>query len=701
MIPTAPRFGWLGARRRFALVGLIAGIVFFVNLGGPPLWDRDETRNARCAVEMLERGDWVTPYFNGEVRDAKPAFMYWWMMAGVQWFGVTPIAFRFFSAVAGVGTCLVTFAIARRLFGAKTAFWSGVALASSIFFAVLARTAKADALLIFFETAAMAVFLFALFRPRNESAASDGAPFQYPLHKRLSVCATLFISLVLGMATLAKGPVGAIPTVVAFIVMLMLVGERRPRPDRPTWDRAATIACWLAVIIAVGYLSWQLGLLLAGVWTVRLLGIAQRRKTAAASKTPRRRPVRATPVARLSENLAWLDDLTFSRGLLALRSLRPLLATGGVLAVAGPWYLWVSIREPGWAEGFFLTNNLGRAATSFEGHGGSDLFYYPLALIAGALPWSLFLAPAIVDWYRSVAPSERNAASSSAPRAKGRNRRSRAPRRPGDAPAGLTVQQAALAVVAVWIVSHVFLFSLAQTKLPNYVAGAFPAVAILLGFYAQRLHVGAAKAAAWWPYVGFGVLVGIGGVTAIALPVAAHWALPGEQWLGLLAAIPLLGGAALFVAYRYRRQNRGAGETLGVMAIHAVLACLALVAFAPELIGRRQSIHALLSVTRDEPGPLAAYGRIEASWVLANGSNVPFWSANQATQAASHLAANEPGPKYLIACETDLPRLRPHLPPDARVVARLPYFLREDYLVLIRGGAVQRLSVAEHRRQRR
>ena len=87
-----------------------------MNLEGPRLWDRDETRNARCTVEMLERGDWAVPYYNGQVRHVKPAGMYWFMMSAVSVFGATEFAFRFWGAVAGLVTALATYHIGRRLF---------------------------------------------------------------------------------------------------------------------------------------------------------------------------------------------------------------------------------------------------------------------------------------------------------------------------------------------------------------------------------------------------------------------------------------------------------------------------------------------------------------------------------------------------------------------------------------------------------
>ena len=58
------------------LIVTVAVLVMFTNLGGAQLWDRDEPRNAGCAEEMLARGDWVVPMFNGQLRDAKPVMLY-------------------------------------------------------------------------------------------------------------------------------------------------------------------------------------------------------------------------------------------------------------------------------------------------------------------------------------------------------------------------------------------------------------------------------------------------------------------------------------------------------------------------------------------------------------------------------------------------------------------------------------------------
>ena len=45
--------------RDVVLLIAVGVLIFFANLGGPPLWDRDEPRNAGCAAEMMAANDWI------------------------------------------------------------------------------------------------------------------------------------------------------------------------------------------------------------------------------------------------------------------------------------------------------------------------------------------------------------------------------------------------------------------------------------------------------------------------------------------------------------------------------------------------------------------------------------------------------------------------------------------------------------------
>ena len=86
---------------------LLSGLLFFLGLGDIGLTDRDEGRNAEAGREMFESGDLLTPTFNGELRVAKPVFLYWLMDLSYRLFGVNEFAARFPSALFGVGLILI------------------------------------------------------------------------------------------------------------------------------------------------------------------------------------------------------------------------------------------------------------------------------------------------------------------------------------------------------------------------------------------------------------------------------------------------------------------------------------------------------------------------------------------------------------------------------------------------------------------
>jgi 4-amino-4-deoxy-L-arabinose transferase-like glycosyltransferase len=60
----------------YLLLLTLCWLMYFLNLGGATLWDVDEGRNATCAWEMMESGNWIVPTFNSNLRDHKPALQY-------------------------------------------------------------------------------------------------------------------------------------------------------------------------------------------------------------------------------------------------------------------------------------------------------------------------------------------------------------------------------------------------------------------------------------------------------------------------------------------------------------------------------------------------------------------------------------------------------------------------------------------------
>ena len=65
---------------------------------------------------MLESGNWITPYYNYEIRTAKPAFLYWLQAASFRRFGVNECAARLPAVLCGLGSVWVTYELGRRMF---------------------------------------------------------------------------------------------------------------------------------------------------------------------------------------------------------------------------------------------------------------------------------------------------------------------------------------------------------------------------------------------------------------------------------------------------------------------------------------------------------------------------------------------------------------------------------------------------------
>ena len=108
----------------------------FSGLGARPLISPAEARYALIAREMVESGDWIQPHFNHARFYEKPPLTYWCVAASYRLFGFTEFASRLPSALAYVGTVLLTFLLALELVGSGTA-----PLAALIYATSLGRTA--------------------------------------------------------------------------------------------------------------------------------------------------------------------------------------------------------------------------------------------------------------------------------------------------------------------------------------------------------------------------------------------------------------------------------------------------------------------------------------------------------------------------------------------------------------------------------
>ena len=135
---------------------LFIGCVLFHVAGtwNLPLVDRDEPRFAEASREMIERGDYIIPYFNNHFRFDKPPLTYWAQVASYRIFGENDFAARFPSAIAAALTALSIFAWGARIGTNRIGWWAAIIFTLSLQTFVHAKAAVADMWLVLFVTLA-------------------------------------------------------------------------------------------------------------------------------------------------------------------------------------------------------------------------------------------------------------------------------------------------------------------------------------------------------------------------------------------------------------------------------------------------------------------------------------------------------------------------------------------------------------------
>ncbi|MGO9114788.1 MAG: ArnT family glycosyltransferase [Thermoguttaceae bacterium] len=319
-------------------------MIYFVNLGVTGLWDLDEALYTSIAREMSVRGDWVVPTFNTSVFYDKPPLMFWLMMGSFRLLGESEFSARLPAAILAIGTALATYHLARRLFRAEVGFWAALVTASNVVFTISARAATVDSALTLVTTLAMAMFA----KGARIGESAEAQPADIP--GRLAFLPTswsdyVLIGVLLGLAVLAKGPVGfLLPAASLGLFLLVMNGPAAQSvPDTVGWKDRARAVLWPAVAL------FSPRKLLCVTW-----------------------------------------------------AMRPLTVLAFTALVALPWYVAITWRTHGeWLAQFVTKYNLGPFIKPFLGHRGPFYYHFVVVLI-GLFPWSVFLGPTIVNACRAI-----------------------------------------------------------------------------------------------------------------------------------------------------------------------------------------------------------------------------------------------------------------------------------------------------------
>ncbi len=231
-------------RRRIwqAAIGLffLCMLLYVWDLGLTPFYNYEEPKEALVVWEMVNRGNWVLPLRNGEETPLKPPLLHWLgALLALLTGRLNEFTIRFPSALAATAGVLLTFFFGYRLWGWRAGLLSALILATSPEWMRWAIIARSDMLLTFFSVAALMLFWW-LWE-----------------EKTLGRWSLYLFYLLLGLAILAKGPVGIL---LPGLVVVCFLGVCRDLPFLRQL-RLVEGAVIVSLVAASWYLlaSWQGG----------------------------------------------------------------------------------------------------------------------------------------------------------------------------------------------------------------------------------------------------------------------------------------------------------------------------------------------------------------------------------------------------------------------------------------------------------
>jgi 4-amino-4-deoxy-L-arabinose transferase-like glycosyltransferase len=248
-----------------------------------------------------------------------------------------------------------------------------------------------------------------------------------------------------------------------------------------------------------------------------------------------------------------------------------------------PWYIGVGlVTDWRWLEYFFITHNLERYTTTFEGHGGF-LFDGVVIVFAALLPASIFFPQALRQAW-SARKQE---------------------------PFILIALSACIAVIGF------FFFS--KTVLPSYVEPCVPFAAILLAkFIYDSQHSAALKSQKLW-------INGIAFcVIAVAMPIAAVIALqldPELKDLYLRGLYFLIVPVGAFVGLYFLRKQK-VQHALYVYTGTFMILLVLISMFALPQVDAKNPVVRSVKLIEEYNRPMAYYKRINSAYVFQLGKSI-------------------------------------------------------------------------------
>jgi 4-amino-4-deoxy-L-arabinose transferase-like glycosyltransferase len=393
------------------------------------------------------------------------------------------------------------------------------------------------------------------------------------------------------------------------------------------------------------------------------------------------------PVGILLPTLVVVAFLAWERRLALLRDRRWWLTVLGLTLVALPWYVWVAVETRGtFLRGFLWEHNLSRFFNAMDQHTGPP-FYYFLVLLVGTAPWSIFVFigtwygiwsmvrvpwPYGEPWWKAAGEHAEDAATP----AQGTN----VPRSP---------KVAAYRFLGVWLACYLVFFSIAATKLPNYLLPAAVPFALLSARFLDRWRLGEVQPPRWVMTASLACLAGGGVATGVAMAVVSRrlssdlpaapsgLGLESCAFVGLVPVWAALGG--LWYLRRGRTNGVVACLVMGAMLFLGSLGAWAMPAWnrmkAPRSLaldsgaGRRDQDIRVGGYQMEHLPSLNFYVRREVLHLSTDSESVAFL----------HYQV----PVYLFLPARLWDEMKDKAPAACRLVAHYPDFYRHNDIVVV------------------
>ncbi len=367
------------------------------------------------------------------------------------------------------------------------------------------------------------------------------------------------------------------------------------------------------------------------------------------------------PVGIALPGLVGLLTCLFNRNLKIFWDRRMLYAVGVFLLVAVPWYALVAADTRGvWPKRFFLKENFDRFNQPMENHKG-PIFYHLALLFVLFAPWSVFLIAVLRASYSTFRSGED----------------------------GANTRRADHRFLIIWFLTYLIFFSVAATKLPNYIIPLYPALAIMTGRSLDRWRIGEKPWGGWvvpaalvgYLLTGTIVILGLvitGGAIEIPKLGRPFEGFASVAWIGVF---PIFAGLGFFWFARKKQNN----HAIFSLVFHGVCFTMLLGVIAVPQLEKSMAPRGLVQASgrnfTDRDCRVISLAWLHQSTVFYVKREITRFEIME--EAAKHF--NLPRETYLFIPAQHLERFQAQAPQLQELARRYDFYTRQE-IVLVWNG---------------